>query len=319
MPLEEELGEQPLNSRSRRSSQPSRALQPPQKFERLLQVVNMSEDDWEPDLDSEEEPPSDDESRGRSDGAGSSMGSDSSENEEDWQAGSEPHRPAGNRWLVEDHTTGDEVRQARSKTGASYPDRIREDSDSKRHADQELTALRIQILEERRSDSARAYCDPEAARRLLERDEKELRDFKFFFGSFRKNIECQDPGDLRTRMDEGRKWVQEHFAPWAKSFLETRQRSRWKEMTDATNHAGYRGVWVTFQGIRTDTKPAAIQKLQALGIISEKKWWNDMEFLAHRLKSGRIEHTTITVRVLPNESLRLCFMGMEQSGPRCHV
>ena len=78
--------------------QPSRALQPPQKFERLLQVVHMSEDDWEPDLDSEEEPPSDNESRGRSDGAGSSMGSDSSEYEEDWQAGSEPHRPAGNLW-----------------------------------------------------------------------------------------------------------------------------------------------------------------------------------------------------------------------------
>jgi len=49
-------------------------------------VVNMSEDDWEPDLESEEEPPSDDESRGQSDGAGSSMGSDSSENVEDWQA-----------------------------------------------------------------------------------------------------------------------------------------------------------------------------------------------------------------------------------------
>jgi len=38
-----------------------------------------------------------------------------------------------------------------------------------------------------------------------------------------------------------------------------------------------------------------------------------MEFFAHRLKSGRIEHTTITVRVLPNEPLRLCFMGMESS------
>jgi len=50
----------------------------------------MSEDDWEPDLRSEEEPPSYDESRGQSDGAGSSMGSDGSENKEDWQAGSEP-------------------------------------------------------------------------------------------------------------------------------------------------------------------------------------------------------------------------------------
>ena len=49
----------------------------------------MGEDDWEPGLESEEEPPSDDESRGQSDGAGSSMGSDGSENEEDWQAGSE--------------------------------------------------------------------------------------------------------------------------------------------------------------------------------------------------------------------------------------
>jgi len=184
------------------------------------------------------------------------------------------------------------------KTCASYPDPSREDSDSKRHADQELSALWIQILEKRRSDSAQAHRDPEAARRLLERDEKELRDFEFSFGTFRKNIECQDPGDLRTRMDEGRRWVQEHFAPWAKSFLETRQRSRWKDMTDTTNQAGYRGVWATFQGIKIDTKLAAIQKLQALGISSTKKWWSDMEFLAHRLKSGRIEHTTITVRVL---------------------
>ena len=93
----------------------------------------------------------------------------------------------------------------------------------------------IFLLEKRRSDSAQAHSDPEAARRLLERHEKEVRDFDFSFGTFRKNIECQDPGDLRTRMDEGQKWVQEHFAPWAKSFLETRPRHRWKEMTDTTN------------------------------------------------------------------------------------
>jgi len=67
-------------------------------------------------------------------------------------------------------------------------------------------------------------------------------------------------------------------------------------MTDTTSQAGYRGVWATFKGIQIDTKLAAIQKLQALCTISEKKWWSDMEFLAHRLKSGRIEHTTITVR-----------------------
>jgi len=114
-------------------------------------------------------------------------------------------------------------------------------------------------------------------------------------------------------MHEGQKRVQEHFAAWAKSFLETRQRSRWKEMTDTTNQAGYQGVWVTFQGFQIDTKLAAIRKVQALGVISERIWWSDMEFFAHRLKSGRIEHATITVRVLPNEPLRLCFMGMESS------
>ena len=94
----------------------------------------------------------------------------------DGKAGSEPHRHAEthNLWLVEDHTTDDKVRQARLKTGALYPDPSREDSDSKRHADQELTALRIEISEKRRSDSAQAHSDPEAARRLLERDEKEL-------------------------------------------------------------------------------------------------------------------------------------------------
>ena len=107
--------------------------------------------------------------------------------EEDWQAGSQLHRHAGthNLWLVEDHATGDKVRQARLKTGVSYPDPSREDLDSKRHANQELTALRIQILAKRHSDSARAHSDPEAARRLLERDEKELRDRDFSFGTFR--------------------------------------------------------------------------------------------------------------------------------------
>ena len=54
-------------------------------------MVNISEDDLEPDLEREEEPPSDDESREQSNGAGSSMCSDGSENEEEWQAGSEPH------------------------------------------------------------------------------------------------------------------------------------------------------------------------------------------------------------------------------------
>jgi len=62
-------------------------------------------------------------------------------------------------------------------------------------------------------------------------------------------------------MDKGQKWVQEHLAPWAKSFLETRQRSRWKEMTDTTSQAGYRGEWATFQGIQIDIKLTAIQKL----------------------------------------------------------
>ena len=75
-------------------------------------------------------------------------------------------------------------------------------------------------MEKRRSDSAQAHRDPEAARRLLERDEKELRHFEFSFSTFIKNIEYHDPGDLRTRLDEGQKWVQEHFAPWAKSFLD---------------------------------------------------------------------------------------------------
>ena len=77
------LCEQPPNPRPQLSSQSSQALQPPRTFEGPLQVVNLSEDDWEPDLEREEGPPSDDESHGKSDGAGSSIGSDGSENEED--------------------------------------------------------------------------------------------------------------------------------------------------------------------------------------------------------------------------------------------
>jgi len=111
------------------SSQHSQALQPPRTSQRLVQMANMSEGDWEPDPVTEEEQPSDDEPRGQSDGAGSSMDSDSSENEEDWKVGSELPRPAGtqNLWLVEDHAAGDEVRQARSKPGASHPDPSKEE------------------------------------------------------------------------------------------------------------------------------------------------------------------------------------------------
>jgi len=116
----------------------------------------------------------------------------------------------------------------------------------------------MHILEERRSDSARAYCEPEAARCLLERDEKELRDFVFFFPAPSGRTLSAKPQETCARIDEGQKWVQEHFAPWAKSFVGTKQRSRWKEATDATNQAGHRGVWVTFQGIRIHTKLAAI-------------------------------------------------------------
>jgi len=41
---------------------------------------------------------------------------------QDWQAGSEPHWHAGthNLWLVEDHTTGVKVPQARSKPGQEF-------------------------------------------------------------------------------------------------------------------------------------------------------------------------------------------------------
>jgi len=41
----------------------------------------------------------------------------------------------------------------------------------------------MQILQKRRSDSAQAHRDPEVARRLRERDEKELGDFEFSFGN----------------------------------------------------------------------------------------------------------------------------------------
>ena len=61
------------------------------------------------------------------------MGGDSSENEDDWQAGSKLPRFAGTQklWIVEEHTTGNEDCQARSKTDALHPDPSREESDIK--------------------------------------------------------------------------------------------------------------------------------------------------------------------------------------------
>jgi len=68
-----------------------------------------------------------------------------------------------------------------------------EELDSKRHTDQDLTALRIQILEERFLDSARAYCDPEVARHFLELDEKKLRDFEIFFRHLQEKHQVPGP------------------------------------------------------------------------------------------------------------------------------
>ena len=77
----------------------------------------MSEDDCEPDQESEEKPPFDDEPKRQSDAAGSNMDSDVSQSEKDWQAGSELPRPIRfqNPWLVEDNTTGNRVCQVRSQ------------------------------------------------------------------------------------------------------------------------------------------------------------------------------------------------------------
>jgi hypothetical protein len=86
---------------------------------------------------------------------------------------------------------------------ALHLDPSREESDSKRNADQELIAQQVQISEEKCSDSARAYCDSEVARRLLESEEKCDSETSSFFGAFRRSIECQDPRNLRIRMDEG--------------------------------------------------------------------------------------------------------------------
>ena len=46
-----------------------------------------------------------------------------------------------------------------------------------------------------------------------------------------------------------------------------------------------------------------------------ERWWSEMEFLTHRLKSGKVERAILTVRELSNESpwLRLCFSWTESN------
>jgi len=61
----------------------------------------------------------------------------------------------------------------------------RKESDSKLHAKQELSVLRVRILEKRHSDSVQAYCNLEATPWLLDYEGKKLWDFKFFFETMR--------------------------------------------------------------------------------------------------------------------------------------
>ena len=72
-------------------------------------------------------------------------------------------------------------------------------------------------------------------------------------------------------------------------------------------------VRVTFRRIEADTKQAAIKKLQMIGIEAEDKWWSDAVYTNHRRKSGRIEHTTFTMKAVPSTALNPCFIEMHPS------
>ena len=61
-------------------------------------------------------------------------------------------------------------------------------------------------------------------------------------------------------------------------------------------------------------------------IEAEDKWWSDAEYANryanHRRKSGRIEHTTFTMKAVPNAALETCFIEMHPSmdpDATCHA
>jgi len=169
---------------------------------------------------------------------------------------------------------------------ALHLDPSREKSDSKRNADQELIAQQVQISEEKCSDSARAYCDSEVARRLLESEEKCDSETSSFFWRLQEKYRVPRPQE--PTQTNGRRLVMcaKRHRTLGRSFLETGQLSRREEMTDGSNKDRHQGVWVTFPGILIDSKQAAIKRLQGLGITC----CTDMECLTHRLKSVKIAH-----------------------------
>ena len=50
-----------------------------------------------------------------------------------------------------------------------------------------------------------------------------------------------------------------------------------------------------------------------MGIEAEDRWWSEAAYANRRRKSGKLEHTTFTMKAVPNEALATCFIQRHPS------
>jgi len=84
--------------------------------------------------------------------------------------------------------------------------------------------------------NASAHVDIDGTQHRLEYEEKNLRNPNYFYRCFRhRKVRCQELKDLQQKQHEGRVWVRERFALWAKVALETRRQRRRTTIITAVN------------------------------------------------------------------------------------
>jgi len=90
-------------------------------------------------------------------------------------------------------------------------------------------------------------------------------------------------------------------------FSERRIRVRWTLLSESSELERTTSICIRVKQICTDPTTSSLREVARYMVPY-------MEFLTNRLKSGKIEHTTITVTVLPNEPLP-DYGNEVQSGP----
>ena len=106
----------------------------------------------------------------------------------------------------------------RNRQGIRKSSLVEEESDINKNKFEALALLRRRVKEMRANGKMDAQHDAGAATQPERQIKEESRDFRSSFYEFRnKRVTCHNVEDLSGKQNEGRKWVESDFMPWAEA------------------------------------------------------------------------------------------------------